>query len=51
MILKICNFKKVNRDRKSKNYADKVNYRNKIEFNGCYRTKVNFNTFAIYPQL
>ena len=43
MILKICNFKKRNRDRKSKtiqtSYRSK--YRNKMELNCCYRTKVD----------
>ena len=47
---KNCNFKKGNRDQKSKNYANKLkikNYRNKMELNGSYSTKVNYKAFAI----
>ena len=50
MILKNCNFKKENKDQKSKKYANKLtikNHRNKMELNGCYRTKVNCKAFAI----
>ena len=50
LFFKICNFKKGNRDRKSKNYANKLmikNHGNKMELNCCYRRKVNSKAFAI----
>ena len=49
MISKSLQFYKGNRDRKSKNCANKLkikSYRNKMELNGCYRTKVNSNSKA-----
>ena len=50
MILKNLQFKKGNRDQKSKNYTNKFKikkYRNKMKPNDCYRTKVDSETFAI----
>ena len=47
MILKICNFKKGNRDQKLKNYINKLKIKNKMELNCCYRTKVDSKAFAI----
>ena len=52
MILKICNFKKGNRDRIWKKYANKLRikwYGNKlkIQLKGCYKMEIDFKAFAI----
>ena len=52
MILKSCNFKKSNGDRKWKKCANKLGtkcdgYRLKIQLKGCYKREINSKVFAI----